>query len=153
MRQMAAPSGRPPRPGAAATDGNKGGYSHRPAPFTRAKSYGAIDLGTNNCRLLVARPQDGELVVTDAVSRLVRLGEGLHGSGRISDAAMDRAVAALSVCADKLVRRHVTLSRAVATEACRRAANCDELVWRVRRETGIALDVISAAEEARLAVL
>ena len=136
-----------------ATDGNKGGYPPRPAPFTRAKSYGAIDLGTNNCRLLIARPQDGELVVIDAFSRIVRLGEGLHGSGRISDAAMDRAVAALSVCADKLVRRHVTLSRAVATEACRRAINCDELVWRVRRETGIALDVISAAEEARLAVL
>src|SRR3546814_438755 len=122
MRQMAAPSGRPPQPRAAvATDGNKGGYPPRPTPFTRAKSYGAIDLGTNNCRLLIARPQDGELVVIDAFSRIVRLGEGLHGSGRISDAAIDRAVAALSVCADKLVRRHVTLSRAVATEACRRA--------------------------------
>src|SRR3546814_14531353 len=84
---------------------------------------------------------------------IVRLGEGLHGSGRISDAAIDRTVAALTVCADKLVRRHVALSRAVATEACRRAVNCDELVGRVRRETGIALDVISAAEEARRAVL
>src|SRR3546814_7897174 len=97
MRQMAAPSGRPPQPRAAvATDGNKGGYPPRPTPFTRAKSYGAIDLGTNNCRLLIARPQDGELVVIDAFSRIVRLGEGLHGSGRISDAAIDRAVAALS---------------------------------------------------------
>src|SRR3546814_18053800 len=89
----------------------------------------------------------------DVFWRIVRLGGGLHGSGRISDAAIDRAVAALSVCADKLVRRHVTLSRAVATEACRRAVNCDELVWRVRHETGIAPDVISADEEARLAVL
>src|SRR3546814_14939288 len=89
----------------------------------------------------------------DVFWRIVRLGGGLHGSGRISDAAIDRAVAALSVCADKLVRRHVTLSRAVATEACRRAVNCDELVWRVRHETGIALDLISAAEEARLECL
>jgi len=136
-----------------ATDRRKGGSLPRPFTFTRPKSYGAIDLGTNNCRLLIARPQDGELVVIDAFSRIVRLGEGLHGSGRISAAAIDRAVAALAVCADKLRRRHVALSRAVATEACRRASNCDELVDRVRRETGIVLDVISAAEEARLAVL
>lgn len=155
MRQMAAPTGQPPRPGAAAAkDGKKGGAANRgPLPFTRPKSYAAIDLGTNNCRLLIARPQDGELVVIDAFSRIVRLGEGLHGSGRISAAAMDRAVAALAICADKLRRRHVSLSRAVATEACRRASNCDELVDRVKRETGIALDVISSAEEARLAVL
>ncbi len=153
MRQMAAPSRRPPRSRAAAQDSKNSGPSPRPAPFTRPKSYAAIDLGTNNCRLLIARAQGGELVVIDAFSRIVRLGEGLHGSGRISDAAMDRAVAALAICGDKLRRRHVSLSRAVATEACRRAANCDELVDRVRRETGILLDVIGAAEEARLAVL
>ncbi|PZQ20416.1 MAG: exopolyphosphatase [Sphingopyxis macrogoltabida] len=153
MRQMAAPSGRPPRSGPAAPISKRAGPGPRPAPFTRPRSYAAIDLGTNNCRLLIARPQDGELVVIDAFSRIVRLGEGLHGSGRISAAAMDRAVSALAVCADKLRRRHVSLSRAVATEACRRAANCDELVDRVRRETGIVLDVITAAEEARLAVL
>ena len=153
MRQMAAPSGRPPRPGSAAKGRNRtvGEIRHRPA--TRPRSYAAIDLGTNNCRLLIARPQDGELVVVDAFSRIVRLGEGLHGTGRISNAAMDRTVAALSICADKLRRRHVTLSRAVATEACRRASNADELAERVRRETGIVLDIISAAEEARLAVL
>ena len=153
MRQMAAPSGRPPRSGPAAPISKRAGPGPRPAPFTRPRSYAAIDLGTNNCRLLIARPQDGELVVIDAFSRIVRLGEGLHGSGRISAAAMDRAVGALAVCADKLRRRHVSLSRAVATEACRRAANCDELVDRVRRETGIVLDVITAAEEARLAAL
>lgn len=154
MRQMASPSGRPPRPRpAVAKDRQQGGVPSRPFPFTRPKSYGAIDLGTNNCRLLIARPQDGELVVIDAFSRIVRLGEGLHRSGRISDQAMDRAVGALAICADKLRRRHVSLSRAVATEACRRASNCDELVARVRAETGIALDVITAAEEARLAVL
>ncbi|KTE19330.1 exopolyphosphatase [Sphingopyxis sp. H050] len=157
MRQMAAPSGRPPRPGSrtgpAAKGRNKDGASSRPVPVVRPRSYAAIDLGTNNCRLLIARPQDGELVVIDAFSRIVRLGEGLHHSGRISDAAMDRTVAALAICADKLRRRHVTLSRAVATEACRRASNGAELAERVKRETGIALDIISAAEEARLAAL
>lgn len=153
MRQMASPSGRPPPPRAAAREKQKPGIQSRPATSARPRSFAAIDLGTNNCRLLIARPQDDELVVIDAFSRIVRLGEGLHNSGRISPAAIDRAVAALSVCADKLRRRHVSLSRAVATEACRRAVNGDELADRVRRETGIVLDVISAAEEARLAVL
>ncbi len=153
MRQMAAPSGRPPRSGQAAKGRNKTAPPPRPVPVVRPRSYAAIDLGTNNCRLLIARPQEGELVVIDAFSRIVRLGEGLHSTGRISEAAMDRTVAALAICADKLRRRHVTLSRAVATEACRRAANGVELADRVRRETGIVLDIISAAEEARLAAL
>ena len=153
MRQMAAPTERSPRPGPPAKRIQKGDSPSRPVPVVRPRSYAAIDLGTNNCRLLIARPQDGELVVIDAFSRIVRLGEGLHATGRISDAAMDRTVAALAICADKLRRRHVTLSRAVATEACRRASNGAELAARVKRETGIALDIISAAEEARLAVL
>lgn len=117
------------------------------------RSYAAIDLGTNNCRLLIAKPSADGFIVVDAFSRIVRLGEGLASTGRISDAAIDRAIAALSVCADKLRRRHVTLARSVATEACRRAANGAEFIQRVYRETGIALDIISAQEEARLAVL
>ena len=116
-------------------------------------TYGAIDLGTNNCRLLVARPSDGSFTVIDAFSRIVRLGEGLSQSGRLSDPAMDRAVAALGICAEKLRRRNVSLSRSVATEACRRAVNGREFVERVRVETGIMLDIIPPQEEARLAVL
>ena len=116
-------------------------------------TYGAIDLGTNNCRLLVARPTDEGFTVIDAFSRVVRLGEGLAASGRISDSAMDRAVSALSVCAEKLRRRRVSLARSVATEACRRAVNGRQFVERVRVETGICLDIISPEEEARLAML
>jgi exopolyphosphatase/guanosine-5'-triphosphate,3'-diphosphate pyrophosphatase len=116
-------------------------------------TYGALDLGTNNCRLLIARPVDGGFTVVDAFSRIVRLGEGLSRTGRLSDEAMDRAVGALAVCADKLRRRNVSLSRSVATEACRRADNGADFVERVRRETGIVLDVIDPQEEARLAVL
>jgi exopolyphosphatase/guanosine-5'-triphosphate,3'-diphosphate pyrophosphatase len=119
----------------------------------RPQAYAAIDLGTNNCRLLIARPQDQNFVVIDAFSRVVRLGEGLAQTGRLSDAAMDRAVGALKVCADKLMRRHVRLARSVATEACRRASNGQAFIDRVREETGIRLDIISAQEEARLAVL
>lgn len=116
-------------------------------------SYAAIDLGTNNCRLLIAKPSADGFVVVDAFSRIVRLGEGLAATGALSDVAMDRAVVALSVCAEKLRTRHVTLARSVATEACRRATNGAEFIARVKRETGIALDIISAQEEARLAVL
>ena len=124
----------------------------RGPPYHR-QAYAAIDLGTNNCRLLIARPSGEHFVVVDAFSRVVRLGEGLAQTGRLSDAAMDRALAALHICADKLKRRNVHLARSVATEACRRASNGAEFIDRVRRETGIALDIISAQEEARLAVL
>jgi exopolyphosphatase/guanosine-5'-triphosphate,3'-diphosphate pyrophosphatase len=122
-------------------------------PGKRGRTYGALDLGTNNCRLLIARPGPQGFVIVDAYSRVVRLGEGLMEAGRLSDAAMDRTVAALAACAEKLARRDVRLTRNVATEACRRAANGPRFVDRVYSETGIALDVISAAEEARLAVL
>jgi exopolyphosphatase/guanosine-5'-triphosphate,3'-diphosphate pyrophosphatase len=124
-----------------------------PNRHSQRSAYGALDLGTNNCRLLIARPCENGFTVIDAFSRIVRLGEGLSYSGRLSDDAMDRAVAALSVCADKLRRRNVTLCRSVATEACRRAANGRKFIERVRSETGIALEVIEPAEEARLAML
>ncbi|MCU0949174.1 MAG: Ppx/GppA family phosphatase [Porphyrobacter sp.] len=117
------------------------------------EAYAALDLGTNNCRLLIARPSGRDFTVIDAFSRVVKLGEGLATTGRLSDKAMDRTLGALSICAEKLQRRNVRLARSVATEACRRASNGLEFIERVRRETGIALDIISAEEEARLAVL
>jgi exopolyphosphatase / guanosine-5'-triphosphate,3'-diphosphate pyrophosphatase len=131
-----------------------GGVRQRPTQgnWQPRRTYAALDLGTNNCRLLIARPSGDDFVIVDAFSRIVRLGEGLTASGRLSDAAIDRALGALSICADKLVKRGVHLSRAVATEACRRAENGREFVDRVYRETGIALDIIDPGEEARLAV-
>ena len=135
------------------------GSGHRPSGaqtrprWPQAQHYAALDLGTNNCRLLIARPQGNGFTVIDAFSRIVRLGEGMATSGRISDAAIGRTLAALTVCASKLRRRNVTLSRAVATEACRRATNGADFIARAQAETGIVLDIISAEEEARLAVL
>ena len=132
------------------------GYATSAPPRARypmRKSYAALDLGTNNCRMLIARPDGEGFFIVDAFSRIVRLGEGLGASGRLSDIAMDRAVAALSICSDKLQRRNVHLARSVATEACRRATNGDAFVARVYDETGIKLDIISAEEEARLAVM
>ena len=117
------------------------------------RTYAAIDLGTNNCRLLVARPARDGFVIVDAFSRIVRLGEGMGATGIISPDAQNRAMDALAQCAEKLNRRNVSVARSVATEACRRASNGPDFVARVFEETGIALDVISPAEEARLAVL
>lgn len=123
------------------------------APHRRGEAYAALDLGTNNCRLLIARPSGKDFTVIDAFSRVVKLGEDLAMTGKLSDEAMDRAVGALAICADKLRRRNVRLARSVATEACRRASNGEAFIERVKRETGIVLDIITAEEEARLAVL
>ncbi len=114
--------------------------------------FAAVDLGTNNCRLLVARPAPDGFHVIDAFSRIVRLGEGVSRSRFLAPAAMDRSIAALRICASKMRRRGVTQSRAVATEACRRADNFDEFHARVRCETGLSIEVISCEEEARLAL-
>ena len=128
-------------------------------------TFAALDLGTNNCRLLVARVgltgaalAEGSMsgaspcIVGDAFSRIVRLGEGLSQSGALSSSAMARAIEALKVCAAKLQRREVTLARHVATEACRRAVNCDEFLARVKDETGLEIETISTGEEAALAL-
>jgi exopolyphosphatase/guanosine-5'-triphosphate,3'-diphosphate pyrophosphatase len=154
MAQQVATAPLPPAPGPAELATSALAQAPGQRPFRSPRhTYGALDLGTNNCRLLIARPAENGFVVIDAFSRVVRLGEGLAGSGRIADSAMDRAVAALSVCAEKLKRRHVSLARSVATEACRRAVNGRQFVERVRSETGICLEIISPEEEARLAML
>ncbi len=115
--------------------------------------FAALDLGTNNCRLLVAIPsRPGQFRVIDAYSRIVRLGEGLSANGLLSDAAMDRAIEALKICGEKLRNRTIRRARLVATEACRSAENGREFLNRVRDEVGIELEIIDRRTEARLAV-
>ena len=115
--------------------------------------FAALDLGTNNCRLLVAVPgRPGQFRVIDAFSRIVRLGEGLSASGRLSGPAMDRAVEALKVCGEKLRNRTVEKFRLIATEACRSAENGSEFLERVKTEAGLTLEIIDRQTEARLAV-
>ena len=115
--------------------------------------YAALDLGTNNCRLLIAQPtRPGQFRVVDAFSRIVRLGEGLAATGRLSQDAMDRAVEALRICATKLAGREIRRMRLIATEACRAAENGEEFLARVTVETGLDLEIINRETEARLAV-
>ncbi|MHA6642295.1 Ppx/GppA phosphatase family protein [Mesorhizobium sp. A623] len=127
---------------------------HRPRPVAQELPiFAALDLGTNNCRLLVAVPtRYGQFRVIDAFSRIVRLGEGLTASGRLADVAMDRAVEALKICGDKLSHRKIRRARLIATEACRSAHNGFEFVERVEREAGLKLEIIDRQTEARLAV-
>lgn len=126
--------------------------THHTRSLNGQAAFAALDLGTNNCRLLVGTPCSDGFRVLDSFSRIVRLGEGLHHSGMLSDRAMDRALAALHACAARLSRRPMRAVRAIATEACRRAANGAEFLDRVRSETGLAFDIISTREEAELAL-
>lgn len=131
------------------------------SPPTREDVLAAIDIGTNNCRLLIARPTpvlqaDGSLrlqpEIIDAFSRLVRLGEGISTSPVLTETAITRTLEALALCTSKMHRRGVTRYRAVTTEACRRASNTADFLHRVEQQTGLQLEVISSEEEARLAL-
>src|SRR5690349_22274950 len=122
------------------------------APYPRP-AYAALDLGTNNCRLLVARPIREGFRVVDAFSRIIRLGEGMAVSGRLGEAAVERALEALAVCRDKMRNRAVTRARLIATEACRSAANGAEFRERVQREVGLDLEIVDRETEAELAAI
>ncbi len=135
------------------TAGHNGGGSRGQRQGRWSHTYAALDLGTNNCRLLVARPDRSGFKVIDAFSRIVRLGEGLGTTNALSDRAMDRTIEALRVCRSKIERNRVTRIRAVATEACRRAENGDIFVARVRDELDLDLEVIAPEEEAELALV
>jgi exopolyphosphatase / guanosine-5'-triphosphate,3'-diphosphate pyrophosphatase len=119
---------------------------------TSGPAFAALDLGTNNCRMLVGTPSGDGFRVLDSFSRIVRLGEGLHSTGMLNEVAMDRAICALQICAARLARRSVRSVRAIATEACRRAANGPAFLCRVKQETGLDFGIISSREEAELAL-
>lgn len=137
-----------------------GHASRRGSPFGRSRSergapggpYAALDLGTNNCRLLVARPTFDGFRVVDAFSRIVRLGEGLSQTGRLSEAAIVRTLEALRICRDKMAARGVTRARLIATEACRAAENGPEFLAEVRERLGLHLEIVDRETEAALAV-
>jgi len=128
-------------------------------PLRRRKPlFAGIDLGTNNCRMLIGTPHGAGFQVLDSFSRVVRLGEGLYETGNLSEVAMQRAIASLSICADRARRWSMEPDygrlaiRAIATEACRQAENGAQFITRARRETGLPLDIIFPREEAELAV-
>jgi exopolyphosphatase / guanosine-5'-triphosphate,3'-diphosphate pyrophosphatase len=123
------------------------------AAADRVATYAALDLGTNNCRLLVARPVQRGFRVLDSFSRIVRLGEGMMASGRLSDAAIARTLEALDICRAKMDSRSVTRARLIATEACRTASNGPDFIARVRETLGLQLEIVDRETEARLAAI
>jgi exopolyphosphatase/guanosine-5'-triphosphate,3'-diphosphate pyrophosphatase len=127
------------------------GHQHRSRDGVLS-TYAALDLGTNNCRLLVARPQHRGFKVVDAFSRIIRLGEGVTTSGKLSPEAMDRTLDALKICAAKMRRHKVRRAGLIATEACRLADNALDFLSRVREQTGLDIKIVSRETEARLAV-
>jgi len=159
MDQKGRATGLEPGPHRGASWNKAGGRSHhRQARYNSAPgsdlpgaTYGALDLGTNNCRLLIARPTREGFRVIDAFSRIIRLGEGITASGRLSQGAIDRAVDALAVCRDKMRNRGVTRARLIATEACRSAENAASFLTRVHDELGLQLEIVDRGTEAQLA--
>lgn len=124
-----------------------------PSGSGRNATFGAVDLGTNNCRLLVAKPSEDGFRVIDSYSRVVRLGAGLSATGSLSQESMDAAVDAIGVCASKMKQRGVRRWRCIATQACRQADNGAAFMARVKAETGLSFEVISPRVESRLAVM
>ncbi len=147
---------RPPAPNG--SYGPRGAAERRntnaPNPPRRSRGpvYAALDLGTNNCRLLIARPHERSFRVLDGFTRIVRLGEGLSTTGRLSDAAMERTMDALKQCRNKLNEHQPARMRLIATEACRSAENGVEFIARVKRELGLDLEIVDRQTEASLAV-
>ncbi len=142
-----------PQPGAPKLSGFGHVSAELAGPVERsAELYAALDLGTNNCRLLIAQPAQHGFRVVDAFSRIVRLGEGLSASGRLSEPAIERAIEALAACSAKMRHKGVSRSRLVTTEACRAAANGRDFVARVSSQTGLCLEVVDQRTEAMLAV-
>ncbi|WP_208975451.1 Ppx/GppA phosphatase family protein [Pannonibacter phragmitetus] len=152
-RQAVEPRQKPhPQPGHDMPQVRRSGHEAGRSGDADGDLYAALDLGTNNCRLLIAKPDERGFRVVDAYSRIVRLGEGVGASRRLSEAAMERAIEALDSCHRKLAERGVRRSRLIATEACRAAENGEEFIARVQRETGLALEIVNRETEARLAV-
>lgn len=147
-------SGRKGRAGAAPPPAAEPRTGHSPPPRRqRGPLYAALDLGTNNCRLLIARPHDHGFRVLDGFTRIVRLGEGVSVTGRLGDAAMDRTIDALRQCRNKLRDHQPTRMRLIATEACRAAENGPAFLERVKGELGIELEIVDRRTEAELAVI
>jgi exopolyphosphatase/guanosine-5'-triphosphate,3'-diphosphate pyrophosphatase len=117
------------------------------------RCFAALDLGTNNCRLLIAQRAPNGFRVVDSFSRIVRLGENLMVTGHLSERAMQRTLAAITLCAEKLARHRPIKMRCVATQACRIAQNGPSFLRELTNRTGISFEIINPQEEAKLAVI
>lgn len=147
------PSAKPSHKGGGSPSAKLRRRSRSRSKTGRPNVYGAVDLGTNNCRLLVAKANANGFQVIDSYSRVVRLGAGLSSTGMLSQKSMDAAAEAIAVCASKMKHKRVRRWRCIATQACRQAGNGEEFMRRVKQETGLSFEIISPRVESRLAVM
>ena len=103
--------------------------------------------------MLIVEPQGNSFKVIDSFSRIVRLGEGLESSNKLSADAMQRTIDALRVCAAKIRRHRVRWMRCVATEACRRAENGQAFINQIEKSTRLRFEIIDGKDEAELAAI
>jgi exopolyphosphatase / guanosine-5'-triphosphate,3'-diphosphate pyrophosphatase len=121
---------------------------------SRTMRLAGVDIGTLTCRLLIADlATDGRLIEIRSERRILRLGEGVDQTKRLSVMAMDRVVQYLSEWREIIEASYVDATAAVATSAVRDAANRDEFLDRVKREAGFEVELISGEEEARRTML
>jgi exopolyphosphatase/guanosine-5'-triphosphate,3'-diphosphate pyrophosphatase len=124
------------------------------APSVRPRRLAGIDIGTLTCRLLIADlTTDGPLKECFSDRRILRLGEGVDQTKRLSSAAMDRVIQCLRDWRGLIDSHQVDVATAVATSAVRDAANRDEFLRRVKQKTGFDVEVITGDEEARRTLL
>ncbi len=110
----------------------------------------AVDLGSNSFHMVVARHSHGQLVILDRLREMVRLAAGLDESGRLDDAAVDRALRCLERFGQRLRAMHADSVRVVGTNALRRARRKRWFLERARAALGHPIEIISGLEEARL---
>ncbi len=121
---------------------------------SRTMRFASVDIGTLTCRLLIADlSPGGKLIEVRSDRRILRLGEGVDQTKRLSDAAMDRVLQCLREWRQFIDAAHVEAAVAVATSAVRDAENRDEFLDRVKREAGFDVELISGEEEARRTML
>lgn len=115
-----------------------------------AELFAAVDCGTNSVRLLVCRREGGQLVEVDRRLHLTRLGQGVDATGRFHPDALERTFAAMADFGAELDALGVRYRRVVATSAARDAANSAAFFEGVQDRLGVAAEIITGAEEARL---
>lgn len=111
---------------------------------------GAVDIGTNSCRLLIADINDNKLIPVCRQFKTTRLGEGVNQSNLLKDETMKRTLQCLHRFQDKLQEHTVERYRSIATSAVREANNGQYFIDQIRVHTGMKVDIVDGAEEARL---
>ena len=118
--------------------------------INETERFAAIDLGSNNCRLVIVDITNSEIKVLQNYSHILNLGKNLSFSNEFSDEVIHKTLKVFKVISEKLILYKVEKYRCIATEACRQSSNAKELIEKIFNYTGIEVEIISSYEESRL---